>query len=74
VIKGGANVSKLWLDLRWLTGLMFSIYGVILIVYGLAKNPQTPYLHGLNVDLWWGLVTFVIGALFAVGPLRRLNK
>ncbi|MGA9175468.1 MAG: hypothetical protein WBZ33_16040 [Thermoactinomyces sp.] len=67
-------MSKLWLDLRWLTGLMFLVYGAILIVYGLAENPQTPYLHGLNIDLWWGVVTFVIGVLFAQGPLRNLKK
>jgi hypothetical protein len=68
------TMAKLWLDLRWLTGLMFIVYGAILIVYGLAVNPQTPYLHGLNIDLWWGVVTLVIGVLFAQGPLRGVKK
>ncbi|HJS42810.1 MAG TPA: hypothetical protein VJ755_05020 [Gemmatimonadales bacterium] len=50
------------LDLRLPIGLMFSLFGVILVVYGLASD-QTIYQRslGINVNLWWGLVLLAFG-------------
>ena len=54
------------LDIRWPIGLMFSIIGVILVIYGIVTGSDTESLKrslNLNVDLYWGLVLLVFGAL-----------
>jgi hypothetical protein len=50
------------LDVRMPIGLMFTILGVILVVYGLASD-RAVYARslGINVNLWWGLVLLAFG-------------
>ena len=53
------------LDIRWPIGLMFSLIGVMLVIYGFATNSNTEmYQHSLtiNVNLRWGMVLLVFGA------------
>ncbi len=59
------------LDVRLPIGLMFALLGAILVVYGLASNPAI-YARslGINVNLWWGLVLLVFGALMLGFALR----
>lgn len=50
------------LDLRIPIGGMFAIFGVVLIVYGLASDKAIYERSlGINVNLWWGLVLLVFG-------------
>ena len=50
------------LDLRLPIGLMFSIIGVLLAVFGFASDPEIYQRSlGINVNLWWGLVLVVFG-------------
>jgi hypothetical protein len=63
------------LDVRMPIGLMFALFGAILTVYGLV-SPGAIYDRslGVNVNLWWGLVLLVFGAVmlgFAVRSARR---
>jgi len=50
-------------DVRIPIGLMFSIFGVMLTLYGLASS-EAIYQRslGVNVNLWWGLAMLVFGA------------
>ena len=50
------------LDLRLPIGLMFSLFGAILVVYGFVSN-RAIYARslGINVNLWWGVVLLVFG-------------
>ena len=52
------------LDIRWPIGLMFSLVGAMLVVYGIitGSNPEI-YKRSLdlNVNLYWGLVLLVFG-------------
>lgn len=64
------------LDLRIPMGLMFTLVGAILVVFGLITNGNealyAPSL-GINANLWWGLVLFVFGlTMFIFG--RRGQK
>jgi protein-S-isoprenylcysteine O-methyltransferase Ste14 len=64
------------LDLRLPIGLMFTIVGTLLMVFGLMSD-EAIYARslGINVNLWWGLVlvTFGLAMLaFAIRALRRL--
>jgi hypothetical protein len=58
------------LDLRIPMGLMFTLVGVILSVFGLATNGSAIYAAslGINANLWWGLVLLVFGlTMFLMG-------
>jgi hypothetical protein len=59
------------LDVRLPIGLMFALLGAILVVFGLASD-KTIYARslGINVNLWWGLVLLVFGALMLAFALR----
>jgi multidrug transporter EmrE-like cation transporter len=59
------------LDLRLPIGLMFTIFGAILTVYGLVSG-NTIYQRslGINVNLWWGLVLLVFGVTMLTFSLR----
>jgi hypothetical protein len=52
------------LDIRLPIGLMFTIFGILLVVFGLVGDP-TIYQRslGINVNFWWGLVMLVFGLL-----------
>jgi len=58
------------LDLRIPMGLMFSIVGAILTIYGAATNGSPIYAKsvGMNINLIWGLVMLVFGlTMFVMG-------
>jgi hypothetical protein len=59
------------LDLRLPIGLMFSLFGAILLVYGLVSDP-TIYQRslGINVNLWWGVVLLAFGLVMLWFSLR----
>lgn len=64
------------LDIRVPIGLMFSIMGAILVVFGLVSNPEIYKAHslGININLIWGSFILMFGLamlLFAwVGNAR----
>jgi hypothetical protein len=54
------------LDIRLPIGMMFTLLGGIMAIYGLATNSDSAMYKSsldLNVNLWWGLVLFVFGAV-----------
>jgi hypothetical protein len=60
------------MDLRLPIGLMFTLFGVILGVYGLLSSGAEMYQRslGINVNLWWGLVLLVFGVIMLRFALR----
>ena len=53
------------LDIRWPIGLMFSLVGALLTIYGLVTRSDAEIYRrslGINVNLCWGLVLLVFGA------------
>ncbi len=61
------------IDLRFPIGGLFVALGVVLAAYGIATAGDTAMYArsaGLNVNLWWGLVMLVFGALFLVFAFR----
>ena len=59
------------LDLRLPIGLMFSIFGVMLVAYGLISDTAI-YARslGINVNLWWGVVLLAFGLVMLGFALR----
>lgn len=64
------------LDLRIPMGLMFTLTGLILTVFGFATRDDAGIYAkslGINANLWWGLVLLAFGlTMFLLG--RRGQK
>jgi hypothetical protein len=58
-------------DLRLPIGIIFSLFGVILVVFGLFSDPAI-YARslGFNVNLDWGLVLLAFGLIMLRLALR----
>jgi hypothetical protein len=60
------------LDLRWPIGLMFTLIGALLVIYGAATNSNTVmYANslGININLNWGVVLLIFGVLMILGAV-----
>jgi membrane protein implicated in regulation of membrane protease activity len=58
-------------------GGLFTLLGILLAGYGLATAGDTALYAtsmSVNLNLWWGLVMFVFGALLLWGAARRRRK
>ncbi|OLC02169.1 MAG: hypothetical protein AUH78_19190 [Gemmatimonadetes bacterium 13_1_40CM_4_69_8] len=63
------------LDLRMPIGLMFSLFGAMLTVYGLVSgNAIYERSLGINVNLWWGLVLLAFGPMMLALAVRAGRK
>ena len=62
-------------DLRLPIGLLFTLLGLLLSVFGLF-SPAELYQRslGLNMNLWWGLAILAFGALMLVLALRARRR
>jgi hypothetical protein len=64
------------LDIRWPIGIIFSIYGLILILYGAVADAsifQEKSL-GVNIDLWWGAAMWVFGVFMGALAYRASRR
>ena len=51
-------------DLRIPVGLMFTVFGLILVGVGLFGGAAlTEVSLGINMNLWWGIIQLVFGVL-----------
>ena len=65
------------LDIRLPIGMMFSLLGALLGIYGLVTGSDSDMYKsslGQNVNLWWGLVLFVFGAVMLFFALRARSS
>ena len=62
------------LDIRWPIGVIFTIYGVMLILFGAITDPEVFQASlGVNIDIWWGTAMLVFG-LFMGGLAYRASR
>jgi protein-S-isoprenylcysteine O-methyltransferase Ste14 len=65
------------LDIRWPIGLMFSLIGALLTGYGaMTSSDAAMYKRSLdiNINLCWGLVLLVFGAIMLIFAWRGRAK
>jgi hypothetical protein len=63
------------LDIRWPIGIIFVIYGVILILYGFIIHPNIPGgTIQVDIDFWWGLALLVFGLFMGALALRASRR
>ena len=61
------------LDLRYPIGALFVVTGILLAGFGMITLGNVEMYQksgGVNINLWWGLVMFVVGVLFLLGARR----
>ncbi len=60
------------LDIRLPIGMLFSICGILLVLFGALSNRQL-YERSLdiNINLWWGLAMLVFGMVMLFLGRRR---
>ena len=63
-------------DLRFPIGLLFSLYGGLLVVYGAFVSDKAIYERslGININLWWGVVMLVFGTGMLLLAVRGSKK
>jgi hypothetical protein len=64
-------------DLRLPIGLMFSLFGAMLVIFGGATSGKSMYREhslGININLVWGLVLLAFGVFMLVLTWRASKK
>lgn len=77
--SGNPKKIKIMLDIRFPIGLMFSIFGLIITVYGLITIGNTEMYErslNVNVNLVSGLCTLAFGLvmLFLSDPVKKILR
>lgn len=63
------------LDIRLPMGMLFTVIGVLLAVYGVMADESIYQKSlGFNVNLYWGLVLIVFGGLMFVLGIRGAQR
>ncbi|MGA2029951.1 MAG: hypothetical protein ABSG87_07740 [Verrucomicrobiota bacterium] len=64
------------LDIRWPIGLMFTLIGALLVIFGAASDKAIYDQHslGININLIWGVVLFVFGTFMLFMAWRGSKK
>ena len=63
------------LDLRYPIGLLFTIFGIILTVYGIVSDKAIYQRSlGTNVNLYWGVVLLAFGLGMLSLAMRAARK
>lgn len=72
-VSGGASIA-----IGFYIAAVVMIFGTILVLYGLVGSPDNAKSLGININLWWGLVTVVFGCVILgmslASPRRRAAR
>ena len=65
------------LDIRWPIGIMFTLIGGLLTLFGLATNSKADLYEGslgININLIWGIVLLAFGLWMLIMAIRGGKK
>ncbi|MBL8178926.1 MAG: hypothetical protein JNK48_29905 [Bryobacterales bacterium] len=63
------------LDLRFPIGLLLAIVGLVLAIYGSLTDPSIYQRSlGLNINLYWGVVLLLTGAILLAAARRSARS
>jgi hypothetical protein len=63
------------LDIRLPIGIIFTLYGAILIVDGVVADPAIfANSLGVNIDIWWGAVMLLFGLFMGALAFRASRR
>ena len=61
------------LDIRWPIGLMFSLVGLLMTIFGFVTKGDAEMYHrslDININLIWGIILLVFGAFMLAMAMR----
>ena len=62
-------------DLRFPIGIMFSLFGAMLVIYGLVSDGAIYKRSlGININLGWGVVLLAFGVFMFVLAFKALAR
>ena len=63
-------------DLRLPLGIMFTVFGSILVIFGFATRGSDIYQHslGININIRWGLVLLAFGICMLILARRACKS
>jgi protein-S-isoprenylcysteine O-methyltransferase Ste14 len=64
------------LDIRWPIGLMFTLIGAVLVVYGVVTSSDAEMYKrslGMNINLIWGILLLIFGLLMLILAKKASN-
>ena len=64
------------LDIRMPMGIMFAVFGIVLVGWGLASNGDPMYQRslGININLIWGAVQLAFGLVMIFFARKAMKK
>jgi hypothetical protein len=63
------------LDIRLPIGIIFTVYGAMLMVFGALTDPVIFQRSlGVNIDLWWGTAMLVFGLFMGALAFRASRR
>jgi hypothetical protein len=63
------------LDIRWPIGLMFSLVGLLMTIFGFATKGDAEMYHrslDININLIWGVILLIFGGFMLA--MAMFNK
>lgn len=74
MLAESASAVRLF-DVRRIIGVLFVIYGVVVLVMGITDGPAAIHkAQGVNINLWTGIGMLVLGVLFLIWMAVRPAK
>lgn len=55
------------LSIAFTIGLTIGVIGLIILLYGLFGTADYSRSHGININLWWGLLMVIFGLIMSAG-------
>ncbi|HOX58618.1 MAG TPA: hypothetical protein P5205_19980 [Candidatus Paceibacterota bacterium] len=65
------------LDIRWPIGLMFSLVGLLMTIFGFATRGDAEMYQrslGINVNLIWGIILLLFGVFMLIMAMRKKDS
>ena len=65
------------LDIRWPIGLMFSLVGLLMTIFGAATRGNAAMYRrslGIDINLVWGVLLLVFGGFMLFLAIRARNR
>ena len=71
--QGARRHTAGWFDVRNIIGTLLAIYGIVLLIMGVANysGADRSKTQGVNLNLWTGIGMLIVGGLMVLWAITR---